>query len=63
MGEDLIVNYHIYLYIHKFGYLNEYLYHYRKKRSGNYLINLMYIINNISSMIYICQKFIKNILI
>ena len=34
MGEDLIVNYHIYLYIHKFGYLNEYLYHYRKKRSG-----------------------------
>ena len=31
MGEDLILNYHIYLYIHKFAYLNENLYHYRKK--------------------------------
>jgi hypothetical protein len=28
MGEDLIVNYHIYLYVHKFAYLNEKLYHY-----------------------------------
>lgn len=34
MGEDLIVNYHIYLYIHKFAYLNEKLYHYRIIRPG-----------------------------
>ena len=34
MGEDLIVNYHIYLYVHKFAYLNLKLYHYRIKRPG-----------------------------
>ena len=34
MAEDLIANYHIYLYVHKFAYLNEMLYHYRVKRPG-----------------------------
>jgi len=34
MGEDLIVNYHIYLYVNKFAYLNENFYHYRLKRPG-----------------------------
>ena len=39
MGEDLICNYHIYLYIHKFAYLNEILYHYRVKRPGKLSYN------------------------
>ena len=39
MGEDLIVNYHIYLYIHRFVYLNEKLYHYRIKRPGKLSYN------------------------
>ena len=37
MGEDLIVNFHIYLYINKFAYLNEKLYHYRINRPGKLL--------------------------
>ena len=39
MGEDLIVNFHIYLYIHKFAYLNENLYHYRLNRPGKLSYN------------------------
>ena len=39
MGEDLIVNYHIYLFVHKFAYLNEKLYHYRIKRPGKLSYN------------------------
>lgn len=34
MGEDLIVNFHLYLYVHKYAYIDNYFYHYRLKRPG-----------------------------